>query len=346
MRAVRVGTAYVDGDPVVALTAPVLDALVADLDETVHLGRLDGTDIVYLAKRESTQQLRLFSAVGRRLPAYATALGKALLAGLGDDDELDAHLRRASRRSPTRRSPTARRSAPTWPISASADGPTTKQEAVGIACLAVALPLSDPPRTALSCSVPASRFGPERRGETLGALDASPGHDRRGTAASGLTAAAVIGNMTVHDRERCPLMWTDRRMSPRRFARDKDTGTDRGGGLVARFSRLDTVLITLRTGLIPVVPTANTATTIGIVDTLADGGVHVVELTDRGDGAVEVLAAVEAHCRDRRPDVIVGIGSVFDAGTASQYLNLGASFVVSPFLVDDVAVTCNRRMTA
>ena len=115
---------------------------------------------------------------------------------------------------------------------------------------------------------------------------------------------------------------------------------------MARFSRLDTVLITLRTGLIPVVPTADAATTIGIVDALADGGVRVVELTNRGDGAVEVFAAVEAHCRDRRPDVIVGIGSVFDAGTASQYLNLGASFVVSPFLVDDVAVTCNRRMTA
>jgi 2-dehydro-3-deoxyphosphogluconate aldolase / (4S)-4-hydroxy-2-oxoglutarate aldolase len=115
---------------------------------------------------------------------------------------------------------------------------------------------------------------------------------------------------------------------------------------VARFSRLDTVLITLRTGLIPVVPTADASTTIGIVDALADGGVRVVELTNRGDGAVEVFAAVEAHCRARRPDVIVGIGSVFDAGTASQYLNLGASFVVSPFLVDDVAVTCNRRMTA
>ena len=91
VRAVRVGTAFVDGDPVVALTAPVLDALVAELDETVHLGRLDGTDIVYLAKRESTQQLRLFSAVGRRLPAYTTALGKALLAGL-PDEQLDEHL--------------------------------------------------------------------------------------------------------------------------------------------------------------------------------------------------------------------------------------------------------------
>ena len=47
---------------------------------------------------------------------------------------------------------------------------------------------------------------------------------------------------------------------------------------MARFSRLDTVLITLRTGLIPVVPTADASTTIGVVDALADGGVRVVEL--------------------------------------------------------------------
>ena len=42
--------------------------------------KLDGTDIVYLATRESQQYLRTASRVGRRLPAYATALGKALLA--------------------------------------------------------------------------------------------------------------------------------------------------------------------------------------------------------------------------------------------------------------------------
>ena len=170
VRAVRVGTAYVDGDPVVALTAPVLDALVADLDETVHLGRLDGTDIVYLAKRESTQQLRLFSAVGRRLPAYATALGKALLAGLADDD-LEAHL--PARLDPITDQTITDRGALRAHLAEIRERGWSNDEgenAVGIACLAVALPISDPPADALSCSVPASRFGPERRSETLAAL--------------------------------------------------------------------------------------------------------------------------------------------------------------------------------
>jgi DNA-binding IclR family transcriptional regulator len=170
VRAVRVGTAFVDGDPVVALTAPVLDSLVSELDETVHLGRLDGSDIVYLAKRESTQQLRLFSAVGRRLPAYATALGKALLAGL-PDDQLDEHLP-AKLESMTEATITSRRELRSrlreirdrgW---SSDEGENT----VGIACLAVALPLADPPCDAISCSVPAMRFGPDRRSAALTAL--------------------------------------------------------------------------------------------------------------------------------------------------------------------------------
>jgi DNA-binding IclR family transcriptional regulator len=80
LRALRVGAAYVETDDTVALLDPVLDDLAARFGETVHLGRLDGADVVYLAKRESAHPLRLFSAIGRRLPAHATALGKALLA--------------------------------------------------------------------------------------------------------------------------------------------------------------------------------------------------------------------------------------------------------------------------
>lgn len=64
--------------------APILDRLSAETGETVHLGILEDTDVVYIAKRESIHPLRLYSAVGRRLPAYATALGKAMLATLTD----------------------------------------------------------------------------------------------------------------------------------------------------------------------------------------------------------------------------------------------------------------------
>lgn len=173
VRALRVGTAYLDTDRVVAAAAPVMDEVVADLDETIHLGRLDGTDIVYVAKRESAQQLRMFSAVGRRLPAYATGLGKALLAHL-PDGQLEAHLpaelvaltgRTITDREELRRHLRETREQG-WAVDEGENGD-------GIACVAVTLPLSDPPLEALSCSVPTVRFGPERREQVRQRIEAA-----------------------------------------------------------------------------------------------------------------------------------------------------------------------------
>ena len=65
---------------------PHLRAARDELRETVQLAVLDGIENVYLAKEDSDQRLVLQSRVGSRLPAYATGLGKALLAGLSDDE--------------------------------------------------------------------------------------------------------------------------------------------------------------------------------------------------------------------------------------------------------------------
>lgn len=93
LRALRTGTAYVDRDDAVARVQPILDWLSSELGETAHLGRLDGADVVYLAKRESPHPIRLYSAIGRRLPAHATALGKSVLA-TRDDSAVDRLLPR------------------------------------------------------------------------------------------------------------------------------------------------------------------------------------------------------------------------------------------------------------
>ena len=53
VRALLVGTSYIDGDEVVAAARPTLDRLSDDTTETIHLARLDGTNVVYLATRQS-----------------------------------------------------------------------------------------------------------------------------------------------------------------------------------------------------------------------------------------------------------------------------------------------------
>jgi DNA-binding IclR family transcriptional regulator len=65
---------------------PALMSLAASSGETVHLGRLEGTAIRYLDAVESDAMLRIGSRVGRRMPAHATSIGKAMLAEFRDDE--------------------------------------------------------------------------------------------------------------------------------------------------------------------------------------------------------------------------------------------------------------------
>jgi len=59
---------------------PTLERLRAELNETVHLGVLDGADVVYVDKLEPTHPIALGSKIGGRNPAHCTGVGKALLA--------------------------------------------------------------------------------------------------------------------------------------------------------------------------------------------------------------------------------------------------------------------------
>ena len=61
---------------------PVLERLVLETGETVHLCILDDAEVVYLDKVEPARSVRMSSSVGRRNPAYCTAVGKAILAYL------------------------------------------------------------------------------------------------------------------------------------------------------------------------------------------------------------------------------------------------------------------------
>lgn len=113
-----------------------------------------------------------------------------------------------------------------------------------------------------------------------------------------------------------------------------------------RHDRL-TVLTALQTqGIVPVFHHAEAETCLNIIRSCAAGGAPVVEFTNRGDFACDLFGEIAQELQRTDPDVILGMGSVVDAGTASLCLNRGARFIVSPGLVEEVARVCNRRMTA
>jgi IclR family transcriptional regulator, KDG regulon repressor len=67
------------------LAAPFLERLGDQHQENIHLAILDDTDVVYITIIESPQRVKLAAAIGQRLPAYATASGKAILAFLPEN---------------------------------------------------------------------------------------------------------------------------------------------------------------------------------------------------------------------------------------------------------------------
>jgi IclR family transcriptional regulator, acetate operon repressor len=87
--AFEVGTAVRAPASLRGAASPLLDELMP-LGEACHFGMLDGGDVVYLDRRDYSQdQLHYSSRIGGRKPAYATALGKAMLA-LQTDEEIES----------------------------------------------------------------------------------------------------------------------------------------------------------------------------------------------------------------------------------------------------------------
>ena len=79
---------------------PVMARLADLTGETVHLSRLDGTEVVYVDRIESRHHIRAHMNVGARAPAIATAPGKAMLAHMQDDclEGFRRHLKRCAGR--------------------------------------------------------------------------------------------------------------------------------------------------------------------------------------------------------------------------------------------------------
>ena len=83
-----------------------------------------------------------------------------------------------------------------------------------------------------------------------------------------------------------------------------------------------------------------------VVKACYDGGIRVFEFTNRGDFAHEVFNEINKWAIKACPEMIMGVGSVIDQGTASLYIQIGTNFIVSPLIDEDMAKVCNRRKIA
>jgi IclR family transcriptional regulator, acetate operon repressor len=157
VRALIVGTAYLDRDPVIPYATDALERLREQVGYTVHYARLMGDQIVYLETRESRNSGHLVSRVGRTLPAHATALGKALLAELSDGELTRALPEKLEPLTPL--TIVDREQLRTELGVTRERGYSTErgQSSPEVACAAAVVPYRIPATDAMSCSIPGER---------------------------------------------------------------------------------------------------------------------------------------------------------------------------------------------
>jgi IclR family transcriptional regulator, pca regulon regulatory protein len=94
-RVLELGYAYLSSLSLPEVAEPHLERLVSEVHESSSVSVLDGGDVVYVARVPTSRIMTVAINVGTRFPAYATSMGRVLLAGL-PDDELDDYLARAT----------------------------------------------------------------------------------------------------------------------------------------------------------------------------------------------------------------------------------------------------------
>lgn len=112
---------------------------------------------------------------------------------------------------------------------------------------------------------------------------------------------------------------------------------------MAQFSRIDIVNAMRDTGLVPLFYHPDIALGKMVLKACYDGGARLMEFTARGDFAFEVFSALNKYAMKELPGMIMGVGSITDSAAASLFIQMGANFIVTPSLREDIALICNRR---
>jgi IclR family transcriptional regulator, blcABC operon repressor len=158
-KALEIGQAVLASTDLVSEFRRITAGLPTLAHETTLLAVLEGADVLYLARHDGNQRVRLASDVGRRLPAVVTSLGKAMLAALPEvelDEVLDGipEMPRPTRRSHRTKADLRRDLAG---VRARGFAIDDEQNTIGVTCFGVPVPDSGP-TAAVSCTFVTQRL--------------------------------------------------------------------------------------------------------------------------------------------------------------------------------------------
>lgn len=153
-----------------AWAVPHLNELVVQIGETANMAMLEGDQAVYAAQVPSAHSMRMFTEVGRRVPAHSTGVGKALLSQLPDKDVLALLTRTGmAAQTPSTITTVDAMVAELALVRERGYAIDDGEQESGVRCVAVPVPQA-PTLVAISVSGPSSRVTVERVGTILPVL--------------------------------------------------------------------------------------------------------------------------------------------------------------------------------
>ncbi|HEY0501195.1 MAG TPA: IclR family transcriptional regulator C-terminal domain-containing protein [Kutzneria sp.] len=186
-RILELGYAYLSSMGLPQVAQPHLETLVSQVHESSSVSVLDGEDVVYVARVPTKRIMTVSIAVGTRFPAYATSMGRVLLAAQSDE-WLDDYFERADLRALTRYTTVERRLLRALLEQAREKGWALVDQELEEGLRSIAVPIHDPDGTvvaAVNVSAHASRGSSETiRDELLPHLRTAAAaieHDLRGS---------------------------------------------------------------------------------------------------------------------------------------------------------------------
>lgn len=142
-RVLRLGYAFLSTASIPRLAQPVLERLADETREATMLSVLDGADVLFIAHSAKRRLLSATASIGTRLPAWCTAMGRVLLAGL-EDEALDRWLKGLRPRKLTPKTVTTQRELMEQVLQTRDQGYAINDEELEIGLRSIAVPVRNP----------------------------------------------------------------------------------------------------------------------------------------------------------------------------------------------------------
>lgn len=97
------------------------------------------------------------------------------------------------------------------------------------------------------------------------------------------------------------------------------------------------------TPIVPLFFNADLTVAQQVLKACYDGGIRVFEFTNRGAEAPAIFAKLIEYCEKECPDLVLGIGTIYDAKQANEFIAMGADFMLQPFTTPKVGEVCAKH---